>query len=639
MNNESTLYLLRNVPLDRKYEHTIDFASLSAQSQFFDNLIADTMIPKDDYSYIRETEQINVYASKDDIADCNYLYYNNGDKRYYAFITSKEYVSTSCTAITFEIDVMQTFMFDYSIGESFIEREHQDRYTIGDNGELKPFYSLTQENITNGGELLQTSRQEIVQTAPSGKVMQFSGHQVFWLIVSTKEPIGKQTWSTAGGLITGTQPTEESTTRIRGLETNVYTYVIPYIPQTKTTLGGVVFRLTGTGAWTNESSFSYLFNSKDLLDLSQDPLVISINISKYCPFNFNCEQYKQESGLTFYKIYPQYPQFGDDKIYLTNYKLQNNATIAGMFYVQNIADTNIEIETDLPDMERTIEDLNPQNPKSITNEPKLYTNPFYTLKLSHGNNELEINRNDLTDKLTIAYKAAFSVVGGQSFILRNYKGEENNYENSIYFDATTNEMPLRTDAWLNYLQNNKASRALGYVTDTIGLIGSVGSLAGNIAGGNLTGAAIGAGQVIGSVEKIAGRYAAEKDLQNRPDEVKNTSQDVILNYTTKGLSLVLSTYEMRQQFKSKAFNYFYHFGYAVNDFETPNVNSRYYFNYIKTIGANIISNIDHDYIEQLQAIFDKGLTIWHYRNSNDWHGVGNYNYENAETNIVEVNYD
>lgn len=635
---DSTLYLLSNVPLRNDYQHTIDFDNLQAQQTFFDNLVSNVKMPNDDYSYIRETEIINVYKNKDDLINCNYLFYNNGGKRYYAFITSKEYVSDECTAITFEIDVMQTFMFDYTIGETFIEREHQDRY-INDNGTLKPIYSLTQENLSNGGDLIQTSRSDIVQIAPSECVMQFTGHEVFWLIVTTKEPIGKQFWSTAGGLITGTKPTEESTTSVKGLDTNVFTYVIPYIPQTESTFGGVVFRLVGSGSWNVENRYSYLFNNKDIMDLSQDPLVISINISKYCPFKFNCEQYKQESGYTYYKIYPQYAEFGNDKIYLTNYKLQDDISVAGMFYIQKIVNTDIEIESELSSVNRTIEQLNPHNQKSIDNEPKLYIKPFYSLKLSYGDNELDISRSDLTDKLTIGYKVAFSAVGGQSFILRNYKDEINNYSNSIYFDATTNELALRTDAWLNYLQNNKTSRALGYMTDMVSLFSSIASVAGGLSTGNTTGATLGAGQAINSLERIASRYGSEKDLKDRPDEIKIPSQDIVLNHTTKGLSLVLSTYEMRQQFKLKVFNYFYHFGYTVNDFKIPNIKSRYYFNYIKTVDANIISNIDNNHIDEIKSIFDNGITIWHYRNMETWYGVGNYSYENVETNLIGGNND
>lgn len=39
--------------------------------------------------------------------------------------------------------------------------------------------------------------------------------------------------------------------------------------------------------------------------------------------------------------------------------------------------------------------------------------------------------------------------------------------------------------------------------------------------------------------------------------------------------------------------------------------SRYYFNYIKTIGCNITGDIPRKYLNKLKSIFDNGVTLWH----------------------------
>ena len=80
-----------------------------------------------------------------------------------------------------------------------------------------------------------------------------------------------------------------------------------------------------------------------------------------------------------------------------------------------------------------------------------------------------------------------------------------------------------------------------------------------------------------------------------------------------------------------------HYGYACNDFKKPNLRSRYYYNYIKTIEANIKTNIDSDYRDRIQNIFDNGVCIWHYRTPNTFKGVNNYNYENVEMSIIGAN--
>ena len=69
-------------------------------------------------------------------------------------------------------------------------------------------------------------------------------------------------------------------------------------------------------------------------------------------------------------------------------------------------------------------------------------------------------------------------------------------------------------------------------------------------------------------------------------------------------------------------DFFTAFGYAVNRIKVPNINSRSSWNYIKTNGATFSGSIMLDDMRKLQAIFDRGVTIWH---TND---VGNYGLSN-----------
>ena len=77
-----------------------------------------------------------------------------------------------------------------------------------------------------------------------------------------------------------------------------------------------------------------------------------------------------------------------------------------------------------------------------------------------------------------------------------------------------------------------------------------------------------------------------------------------------------------------------HYGYKCNNFKKPNTRSRYYFNYIKTIDANIKSNINRDYITELENLFNNGVTIWHYRDATTFKGMRNYDYENVEMALL-----
>ena len=76
-------------------------------------------------------------------------------------------------------------------------------------------------------------------------------------------------------------------------------------------------------------------------------------------------------------------------------------------------------------------------------------------------------------------------------------------------------------------------------------------------------------------------------------------------------------------------NYFALFGYKQNRIMNINTKSRYYYNYVKTVGVNLSGNeIPRSHFEELQEIFNNGVTIWH--TFRDGVKVGDYQYDNVE---------
>lgn len=134
INPNSTIKILRNVPLDNTYEHTIYFASSSAQSSYFSGLTKYTFEAQ---SYQRvKRGYIRVATNAENLYDCNYLMFQNsafGSKWFYAFIKSVEYINNGVSEIEFEIDVMQTWHFNYNLQQCFVEREHSATDVIGSN--------------------------------------------------------------------------------------------------------------------------------------------------------------------------------------------------------------------------------------------------------------------------------------------------------------------------------------------------------------------------------------------------------------------------------------------------------------------------------------------------------------------------
>ena len=120
---QTNIKLLHNVPLDTTYDHTIYFESASAQTSYFSGLVKYNLT---NYSYQRVKKGVaRVGVKSDNLYDCNYMMFQNsafGTKWFYAFITSVEYVNNETSDVFFEMDVMQTWFFDFELEHCFVER-------------------------------------------------------------------------------------------------------------------------------------------------------------------------------------------------------------------------------------------------------------------------------------------------------------------------------------------------------------------------------------------------------------------------------------------------------------------------------------------------------------------------------------
>ena len=104
-----------------------------------------------EYTYQRIDKTINVGINAESLYDCNYIMFQNtsfGNKWFYAFITGVEYKGNNCSTISYEMDVMQTWFFDYTIKPCFVEREHILVDEIGAN--------LVEENLELGEYIYDT---------------------------------------------------------------------------------------------------------------------------------------------------------------------------------------------------------------------------------------------------------------------------------------------------------------------------------------------------------------------------------------------------------------------------------------------------------------------------------------------------
>lgn len=78
---------------------------------------------------------------------------------------------------------------------------------------------------------------------------------------------------------------------------------------------------------------------------------------------------------------------------------------------------------------------------------------------------------------------------------------------------------------------------------------------------------------------------------------------------------IFTRYSIKRQFAERIDMYFDMYGYQTNKVKLPNITGRPNWNYVKTMGLNILqkstSNVPQEDLQEFKAIFNNGVTLWH----------------------------
>lgn len=129
--------LCEGVPLTPSYQNTLWFDTLASQNTYFASKVVWTFTQQ---SYQRRSRnRLRIKANAEAIEKVNYLIFDNNrwvdntklSKTYYAFVLDVVYINENTSEIIYQIDVMQTWFFDYDLHPCYIVREHVADDTIG----------------------------------------------------------------------------------------------------------------------------------------------------------------------------------------------------------------------------------------------------------------------------------------------------------------------------------------------------------------------------------------------------------------------------------------------------------------------------------------------------------------------------
>ena len=147
----SVIRLLTHVPIDKNQTDTLWFANVTDQINYFASKTKVTCVNQSYQRVQRGYARLEVRA--DTIYDCNYMMFQNtnyGSKWFYAFINNVEYINNEVSEIHFTIDPVQSWFFDYTLHQCWIERCTPATDNVGEN--IQPEPVQLGEYVINGGD-------------------------------------------------------------------------------------------------------------------------------------------------------------------------------------------------------------------------------------------------------------------------------------------------------------------------------------------------------------------------------------------------------------------------------------------------------------------------------------------------------
>ncbi len=117
-------YLLENTGLEESYEHTFAWKELNNQ---FDYFMSKVVYRIDRVAPVRFGEPVALPGNANTYTKCDYCMFQNlnyNGKWFYAFVNKIEWVNTETFRITYSIDYIQTYWFQFRFLDSFVVRQH-----------------------------------------------------------------------------------------------------------------------------------------------------------------------------------------------------------------------------------------------------------------------------------------------------------------------------------------------------------------------------------------------------------------------------------------------------------------------------------------------------------------------------------
>ena len=661
---QTTFYLLKDIKLDHSYTNTMDFDTKEEQYNYFFSKKAFEVL---EGTYQRKTVGVvRVPFLYDDIATCNYIMWQNAnysDKWYYAFILEIKYINPNLSEIIYDLDVIQTYMFDIKWEVSQIDRDMSYRKELGGS----PVINREIEDLNYGTDYNTIYEQNIVQI-PNVSFM------VFGCAPFNSEVIFPN--------------------KINNIPTNLCYFIVPIYTAREGEGDNKFFYFNNTELTTAEHMFELFTYTKQLVNR-----LVSVKLYPFLPYNF------------------EYNVIGN-KIYLTStsYELFNYSTSDIKFTVMSANRNNFESEYS------QVIFTNKYEKCPTYDETKLLMFPYtFGVLTNKRGQDFVVKLEDLEDGgITLIRQGSISPSPKLTYLIGQYNIDP--YSTSLpqvggyKFDQTQgiiedveNDLPIIDDYTASYLQSNsnsikvansnakllqqsaieranntydtsktvlnrKSEQALtNYGTDMVrasisGVTGTASSVASGSIGYFIQGMGDTADKMIGATQNfynaqegirqsaiieanvlknanisantdyqvaVASNNAKVQDASCVPPTSKQLGGDYLFNILHKCDGIYFQIKTIKPYYAEKLQDYFKRYGYKQNAMRLPYLHSRENWNYVKCTQANIYGNVPQNDLLKIRDIYMQGITLWHTNKVGDYSLSNNDLNPNYATIIIE----
>lgn len=580
----TTIKFLQNIPFDADYNDTVYFypsEGQAGQAEYFDSFTKYT-INENYYQRVNKGELkvqlpystgVQYESTAEKLYDCNYMMFRNtnfGNKWFYAFIKNVEWVNNETAKITYELDVMQTWFFDYDLEQCFVEREHSATDEIGDN--------RVPENLEMGYDMVVVNDQNTFAEyvpVPINENELKMGWTIVMLVSRLPENYDEDHPDKSGFNQDGPLASGLRCLRFNNCKLN-----------SGSALRNSDYFFDGDLDEFLSLTESYLDNTQT--NLTPDDIATMYLTPTWCAYSSYVHRYSETITIPRVTSLGERKEVTHDEISVYEGYFPNNKKLFCYPFVQLcVSNSEGDIGTFKPDYFYNNSPVF-QILGSALYAPTLVCSPVGYLP---------------TEYVTSAPSpTTYTGVDGYEYAISSHPNIQ---------------CPWVGDAFKAWWAQNKnsvtSSTAIsvlaGLVTTGIGI-----ALATPTGGASTSMSIMGMGMIGSGLTSAGGSIAKTvskmNDIKNSPPSISGLSNNSTFNAIYDRTGFRFSTKTITQKQAKIIDDYFTMFGYACHEVKTPNRHARPHWTYTQTVGCTIKARCPGDDQKKICQIYDKGIRFW-----------------------------